>query len=74
MKLTQVKYKRMFGLEGMVYGIKEFPLIIADKDVFMRQADGYNCGLGVVANIMDFYIYQSMEDYGRHKPLSLIHI
>ena len=45
--------------------------MIADKNVFLHQYDGCNCGAAVVATIMDFYIYQFIRLYNADEAIMI---
>ena len=59
----KVGYEEVFGDTKMRRGSMQFPLIIADKDVFFRQNDICNCGMAVIAHFLEFYVHQVHCDY-----------
>ena len=63
MKQIDVVYTETHGTTTMRRGSMQFPLIIADQDVFLKQNDVYNCGTALIGHFIEFYVHQTQCSY-----------
>ena len=52
-----------FGRTKELNSILKFPIITTRDGVFLQQYDTWNCGVAVIAYVLEFYIHQFNSPY-----------